>query len=434
MTPRAGMGGAGAGSAGAGVGRSEDGGVRKPPPPLPLPLPLPLQQAWQQQQEEEQQEQQQQEEEEEEEEEAEVDAARGGGLLRSWPQGVAARVRVVRDSVKPTTSWAGVLTLPPAHWSVLQAILWVDSVLTDSGGSSNGTTATTATATTTAAAITATTTGNITKRALALPAEARSARPPAPHTLGNYSTARGSAMPWTAVARKQVHAALEREGVNGSILLDLLLPWPRPPRLRGTPPRGQGGTPPRGQGGTPPRGQGGTPLRGQGGTPPRRQERKAGRARAARGVGSRRGRVVGRLSRLSWYLFPSLPPRRFRALAAFEAAGGFAEALRQRMHVASAAAAPSQALTAAYCIGGLLGSADDPSARDVCCPRACGVCGGDGCSTRPGGRWCCRNGIERLRRSIFVRRGEKPPASAASCRTAVEVGCIVPGAAAVASR
>lgn len=286
------------------------------------------------------------------------------GLLRAWPHGEAARARIVRDSLDPASSWLGVLMQPPSRWSILQAILWVDSVLVAAGT-----------------------------------ARGEGESPPALSLRSNRTEMSGVPALFTASARKQVHAALEREGVNGSMLLYLLLPRQQ---LRGVHPSVD---------------------------PKRKADRQRGHGQAN---GSRRGRIVGRRSRLAWYLYPSLPPRRFRALAAFEAAGGFARSIGQSLQHATAVAMQPLALSAAYCIGGLLGSAADSSTRDICCPRACGLCGGDGCSSRPVGRWCCRNGIERLRRSVYVRRGERPPASAAACRSAVEVGCIVPMVAAAA--
>ena len=83
---------------------------------------------------------------------------------------------------------------------------------------------------------------------------------------------------------------------------------------------------------------------------------------------------------------------------------------------ASATTTPSPWWSTDLCADGLTGDAD---MHALCCNRSCGVCGGNGCSRRPGGRrGCCLSGVVQARKNNFGLLGE-------FCNDARDVGCLV---------
>lgn len=50
------------------------------------------------------------------------------------------------------------------------------------------------------------------------------------------------------------------------------------------------------------------------------------------------------------------------------------------------------------CVQGLMSETYHPNGDDICCPRSCGVCGGDSCGSRDGGDDCCHGTIMDLER------------------------------------
>ena len=273
-------------------------------------------------------------------------------LLRAWPAREVERLRVVQ-AASAENSWAGVRMRPPQMWSVLQAVLFVDSVLADahdpgpSRGPSDEQARMNSNGSMSSIGSNGATDGS--------------------SSIGSSDGTRSNANPagytaWPTAARNQVLSAMALLHINGSVLLSLVIP---PPRF-------------------------------------------------ITALGS-----YERRRRLAKHLKPVLPARRFRAFASFEAAGVLAMRLKALLNSSST----SNAEDTVFCVRGLKGGATDPGA---CCPSKCKTCGGPGCSARPGGRQCCRNGIVKLARSRFVASGVKPPPDAGLCRHAHDVGCIIP--------
>eukprot|EP00966_Prymnesium_polylepis_P302007 6977586-Prymnesium_polylepis.1 len=63
-----------------------------------------------------------------------------------------------------------------------------------------------------------------------------------------------------------------------------------------------------------------------------------------------------------------------------------------------------------FCAAGIMGFLD--RRRAACCPKECGVCGGQGCSSRPGGKFACCI-------AVILK-------TSCACRSANDVGCIIP--------
>ena len=276
-------------------------------------------------------------------------------------------MRVVQ-AANAESSWSGVRTTRPPHlWSVLQAILFVDSVLAGaddrgprsvmpaSGGHARGSMGTSSNSSSGKTSSDSSSSGTDGRNS-----SSSSAGGNRSHASPDDSTA------WPTAARNQVLSAMALLQVNGSLLLGLVIPP----------------------------------------------------SRFITALGS-----YERRRRLAKHLKPVLPARRFRAFASFEAAGILATRLKALLNNTDTGSSTSKADDTVFCVRGLKGGATDPGA---CCPSKCRTCGGPGCSARPGGRQCCRNGIIKLARSRFVASGVKPPPDAGLCRHPRDVGCIIP--------